>query len=63
MTVRTVRTVRLTQSGQWLRGRGYAGGRHYADTTERGNAPTVRANPFKTNAGSAADGADTNPAS
>jgi hypothetical protein len=33
---------------------------HDADGTGKGNAPTVRANPLKTNAGNAADGADTN---
>jgi hypothetical protein len=34
---------------------------HDADGSGKGNAPTVRANPLKTNAGTAADGADANP--
>jgi hypothetical protein len=33
---------------------------HDADGSGEGNAPTVRANPLKTNAGNAADGADAN---
>ena len=33
---------------------------HDADGSGKGNAPTVRANPLKTNAGNAADGADAN---
>ena len=33
---------------------------HAADGSGQGNAPTVRANPLKTNAGTAADGADAN---
>ena len=33
---------------------------HDADGSGNGNAPTVRANPLKTNAGTAADGADAN---
>jgi hypothetical protein len=34
---------------------------HDADSGGRGNASTVRGNPLKTNAGTAADGADANP--
>jgi hypothetical protein len=33
---------------------------HDADGSGKGNAPTVRANPFKTKAENAADGADAN---
>ena len=63
-TVRTVRIVRAhaeIQSGQRLRGAALRTVANDADGSGNGNAPTVRANPLKTNAGTAADGADANP--